>query len=228
MTYLEPLVGGVLIQRYKRFLADVRLDSGEVVVAHCPNSGRMTTCADPGFRVMVSRATNPKRKLKMVHNGACWIGVNTQRPNEIVFEAAVAGEIAELAGYDGYRREVKYGEKSRIDILAESADRSSCWIEVKNTTLLTADGCLAFPDAVTERGRKHLVELAKQVATGDRAVMVFLCQRTDGHAFRAAHEVDPAYAEALQTAVSAGVEVLILQAEVTPTGTQIIGRLPWA
>jgi sugar fermentation stimulation protein A len=232
MTFTDKLIPGRLIQRYKRFLADVELENGEVVTAHCPNSGTMKTCADPGFRVMLSPANNPKRKLKytleMTHNGTCWIGVNTQRPNEVVYEALLNGQIAELAGYDSYRREVKYGKNSRIDILAESADRPSCWIEVKNTTMLADDGCLVFPDAVTERGRKHLEELMAQVAEGDRAVMVFLCNRSDCSPFRAAREIDPKYADKLDQAIAAGVELLTPLTEITPEGIRIVGRVPLA
>jgi sugar fermentation stimulation protein A len=232
MTFSDPLIPGKLIKRYKRFLADVELENGEVVTAHCPNSGTMKTCADPGFKVMLSPANNPKRKLKytleMTHNGTCWIGVNTQRPNEIVYEALIAGEIPELAGYDSYRREVKYGKNSRIDVLAESADRPPCWIEVKNTTLLADDGCLAFPDAVTERGRKHLEELMNQVAEGDRAVMVFLCNRSDCSPFRAAREIDPKYADKLDEARAAGVEIFTPRTVITPESIRIDGSVPLA
>ena len=232
MTFPDPLIPGTLIKRYKRFLADVELESGEIVTAHCPNSGTMKTCADPGFKVMLSPANNPKRKLKytleMTHNGTCWIGVNTQRPNEVVYEAVVNGEIAELAGYDSYRREVKYGKNSRIDVLAESANRPPCWIEVKNTTMLADDGCLVFPDAVTERGRKHLEELMAQVAEGDRAVMVFLCNRSDCSPFRAAREIDPKYADKLDEAIAAGVELLTPLTEITPQGIRIVDSVPLA
>ena len=222
MNFGSPLIEGVLIRRYKRFLADVELENGRVVTAHCPNSGSMKMCATPGWRVLLSPAEKPKRKLKftweLVHNGRCWIGINTQWPNVVAAEAICEGRIPELGGYEALRREVRYGENSRIDILLEDDLRCKCFVEVKNVTLVGEDGRYCFPDAVTERGRKHLHELSREVSEGNRAVMLYVIQRSDGSGFRAAHEIDPAYAKALTRALNAGVEVLAYRAKVSPEG----------
>jgi sugar fermentation stimulation protein A len=216
---LPPIIFGTLIKRYKRFLADVELEDGSIITAHCPNTGRMTTCAEPGWRVALSDSQNPKRKYRytweLVHNGDCWICVNTGRANEMAFEAVSNGTIPELAGYSEVLREQTFGN-SRFDLLLCDGDKR-CYVEVKNVTLLADDGCYAFPDAVTERGRKHLIELVNVVHSGHRAAMLYVIPRSDGTAFRAAREVDASYADALQTAVSAGVEVYAWQATVSPS-----------
>jgi sugar fermentation stimulation protein A len=215
---LPPLIFGTLIRRYKRFLADVELVDGTVITAHCPNTGRMTTCAEPGWQVALSDSGNPKRKYRytweLVHNGDCWICVHTGRANEMAFEAVSKGTISELAGFAEVLREQTFGN-SRFDLLLREGEKC-CYAEVKNVTLLSDDGCYAFPDAVTERGRKHLLELIDVVKAGHRAAMLYVIPRSDGTAFRAAHEVDPAYADALASAVSAGVEVYAWQAAVSP------------
>ena len=216
----SPLASGTLIKRYKRFLADVELEDGSIITAHCPNTGRMTTCAEPGWKVMLSDSENPKRKHRctweLVHNGTCWICVNTGRANEMAFEAVSSGVIPELAGYAEVLREQKFGN-SRFDLLLRDGNRL-CYVEVKNVTLLMDDGCYAFPDAVTERGRKHLLELVDVVKASHRAAMLYVIPRSDGTAFRAAREIDPAYADALDVAVAAGVEVYAWQADVSPGG----------
>lgn len=215
---LPKTIQGTLIKRYKRFLADVELDDGSVITAHCPNTGRMTTCAEPGFRVVLSDSENPKRKYRftweLAHNGDCWICVNTGRANEMAFEAVSKGWIPELAGYDEVIREQKFGN-SRFDLLLKSGD-ALCYVEVKNVTLLAEDGMYAFPDAVTERGRKHLNELIDVVKAGHRAAMLFVIPRSDGSGLRAAREIDPKYAEALKVAAENGVEIHAWQAEVSP------------
>lgn len=224
---LPPLIFGTLVRRYKRFLADVELADGTVVTAHCPNTGRMTTCAEPGWQVALSDSRNPKRKHRytweLVHNGACWICINTGRANEMAYEAVSNGIIPELAGYTEVLREQPFGS-SRFDLLLRNADRL-CYVEVKNVTLLADDGCCAFPDAVTERGRKHLLELIHVVEAGHRAAMLFVVPRTDGAAFRAAHEIDPAYADALAAAVASGVEVVAWQAAVAAEQIQLVSPL---
>jgi sugar fermentation stimulation protein A len=218
-----------LIRRYKRFLADVRLDDGTVLTAHCPNSGSMLGCVGDGWPVRLSLADNPNRKyphtLEMVHNGACWIGINTQRANPVVEEALRAGLITELADFDTLRREVRLGEKSRIDFALDRGDRRT-WIEVKNVTLVDDHGRYAFPDAVTSRGAKHLRELAAAVAAGDRAVMLYLVQRSDGDGFAIADDIDPTYGEELRRAVELGVEVLATRAEVSPEKIRVVERVP--
>jgi len=220
---LPPLIFGTLIRRYKRFLADVELDDGTVLTAHCPNTGRMTTCAEPGWRVALSDSQNPKRKHRytweLVHNEECWICVNTGRANGMAFEAVSNGIIPELAGYAEILREQKFGN-SRFDLLLQNGAKR-CYVEVKNVTLLAEDGCYAFPDAVTERGRKHLIELIDVVKAGHRAAMLYVIPRSDGAAFRAAGEIDPAYADALQAAIAAGVEVYAWRADITPEGIRL-------
>lgn len=214
MRFDPPLVFGTLIKRYKRFLADVELEDGSVVTAHCPNTGRMTTCTEPGWKVALSDSGNPKRKYRhtweLVHNGTCWICVNTGRANDMAYEAVSNGVIPELGGYDEVLREQTFGN-SRFDLLLKKGE-NRCYVEVKNVTLQADDGSYAFPDAVTERGRKHLHELIDVVEAGHRAVMLFVVSRSDGDAFRAAREIDPKYADALKIAVASGVEVYAWQA----------------
>ncbi len=226
---LPPLTFGTLIKRYKRFLTDVELEDGTVITAHCPNTGRMTTCAEPGWRVALSDSQNPKRKYRftweLVHNGQCWICVNTGRANEIAFEAVSNGTIPELAGYAEVLREQPFGN-SRFDLLLRTGD-TLCYVEVKNVTLLAEDGCYAFPDAVTERGRKHLNELVHVVKAGHRAAMLYVIPRSDGTTFRVADEIDPEYSAALNTAVAAGVEVYAWRAAVSPEALRLREPLTW-
>jgi len=215
---LPPVIFGTLIKRYKRFLADVELDEGSVITVHCPNTGRMTTCAEPGWRVALSDSQNPKRKYRytweLVHNGTCWICVNTGRANQMAFEAVSDGTIPELSGYSEVLREQTFGN-SRFDLLLRNGE-DLCYVEVKNVTLLAADGCYAFPDAVTERGRKHLNELVDVVKAGHRAAMLFVIPRSDGTSFRTAPEIDPKYADALSNAINNGVEIHAWRADVSP------------
>ena len=224
MKFGEPLLFGTLLRRYKRFLADVELDDGSAITVHCPNTGRMTTCAEPGWRVALSDSRNPKRKYRytweLVHNGVCWICVNTGRANEIAFEAILNGTIPELSGYAEVLREQTFGN-SRFDLLLRTG-AELCYVEVKSVTLLAEDGCCAFPDAVTERGRKHLDGLVDVVKAGHRAAMLFVIPRSDGTAFRVAHEIDPQYAIALEAAIRAGVDVHVWRAEVSTEGMQLL------
>ena len=231
MRFATPLVPARLLRRYKRFLADCVVEAtGEEVVAHCANSGSMLSLARPGARVWLSKSDDPKRKLawsfvlEETRAGAC-VCIDTARPNAIVAEAILAGEIPALAGYARLRREVKYGKNSRIDILLEDDAKGSCWVEVKNTTLSREPGLAEFPDAVTARGAKHLDELAARVALGDRAVMVYLVNRPDCDRFALAEDVDPAYARAFRAARAAGVEAIALRAAVDPDGIEIVGEV---
>lgn len=221
MHFEQPLIFGRLLRRYQRFLVDVTLEDGRAITGVCPNTGSMRTCATPGWRVALSVSDGPTRKYahtwELVHNGACWIGINTMRPNALALEAIEAGRIPELVGYPERKREQKYGENSRIDLLLLDGDRR-CYVEVKNTTLLADDGAYAFPDAVTERGRKHLEELVRVVQGGQRAVMLYVIQRSDSDRFRIAAEIDSAYAKAWAAARAAGVEMLVYQADVSPEG----------
>lgn len=232
MLFPASLIPGVLVKRYKRFLADVELQDGTVITAHCPNPGAMTGYAAPGLRVLLSRSANPARKLahtwELVHNGACWIGVNTGLANAVVEEGLRKGALPGLAGYGEIRREAAYGTSSRVDFLLQGP-AGRCYLEVKSVTMVAADGCYAFPDAVTERGLKHLRELSAMAEAGHRAVLLFLIQRRDGRAgvFRAAAEIDPAYARGLEEAAARGVEILPCLAEVGETGISLAGPLPW-
>jgi len=232
MKFETPLIPGKLIKRYKRFLTDVELADGTVVVAHCANSGSMLSVNEPGADVWLSPANDPKRKLKytweLIRIGsapnAAMVGINTQHPNRIVYEAIEAGKIKELTGYDSQRREVKYGKNSRIDVLLESADKPMCYVEVKNTTLrrdLSPGAPAEFPDAVTVRGAKHLVELGDMVEQGHRAVMFYLVQRDDASSFTVAADIDPTYAERLKEAIKRGVEVVAYSCHVSPEEIEI-------
>ncbi len=228
MRFQAPLVTGTLVRRYKRFLADVRLEDGTVVVAHTPNSGSMATCFEPGCEVALSHHPEPHRKLaytwELSRMGRAWIGVNTAHPNQVVAEGLKTGAIAGLEGYDSVRREVPYGKASRIDVLLEGR-RGRAWVEVKNTTL--RDGRLVrFPDSVTERGLKHLRELTRVVREGDRGVMIFFVNRPDCEAFAPASAIDPDYAKGLRAAVKNGVEAIALATKSTLRGIDITGTLP--
>ncbi len=205
-------IQGTLIQRYKRFMADVKLRNGHVVTAHCPNSGSMKACSEPGRPVYLSRASNPKRRLKytweMIEMPTSLVGVNTSVPNKLVTASIAAGKVKSLAGYESIRTEVKYGRNSRIDILLEDRRKGRCYVEVKNCTLID-DGVAYFPDAVTARGFKHLKELQDCISDGNRAVMFFLIQRMDAGLFRPADHIDPSYGSELRRAVRNNVEIMV-------------------
>ena len=234
------LVAGSLIQRYKRFLADVRLEDGSVVTAHTTNTGSMKTCWEPGDRVLLEPAANPERKLKFtwlaVERPGGWVGVETGMPNRVVAEATRRDALPGLPGLHSVRTEVKYGaENSRIDVLALDAEGRQVFIEVKNTTLKDGDWCL-FPDAVTERGTKHLRELQAMVREGHRAAIALFVHRTDVDRFDAAREIDPVYAAELDRAATAGVAVLPLAVRLVTRqeadgrwylGWEVPGLLPW-
>lgn len=224
------LIRGTLVRRYKRFLADVELDSGVTVTAHCPNSGSMQASCEPGRPVYLSRHDNPRRKLKytweLIEMPTSLVGVNTQVPNQLTAAAIAAGDVAELAGYSTVRREVKAGERSRIDILLTATDRRPCYVEVKNCTLVK-DGLATFPDAVTVRGQKHLVELQKLVAQGFRCAMFFLVQRMDAERFAPADPIDPAYGDKLRAAAENGVEILVYDVAIDLDGIRVNRRLPY-
>jgi sugar fermentation stimulation protein A len=234
MKYQTPLLRGRLVQRYKRFLADVTLDTGETVTASCPNTGAMIGLSSPGMTVYVSTNDLPTRKyrhtLELVEaNDAerlTLVGINTGLPNRIVTEAIRSGQIASLAGYETLRGEVKYGSSSRIDMLLEHPHQKSCYVEVKNVHLSRVRGAAEFPDSVTARGAKHLVELAAMVAAGHRAVMVYLVQRGDVDRFTLAEDVDPVYAAAFRRARGEGVEALAYVCSMSLAGIEVAAQIP--
>ena len=205
------LRAGTLVRRYKRFLADVRLRNGHLVTAHCPNSGSMKTCSEPGRTVFLSRSDNPRRRLRytweIIAMPGSLVGTNTTVPNLLVREAIVRDVIPALTGYESVRAEVPYGVNSRIDLLLTSKSAERCYVEVKNCTLVQ-DRVSYFPDAVTARGLKHLVELQNMVLQGHRAAIFFLIQRMDADTFLPADHVDPAYGQELRRAVRNGVTIL--------------------
>ncbi|RDE18050.1 DNA/RNA nuclease SfsA [Motiliproteus coralliicola] len=234
MKYEQPLQPARLLKRYKRFLADVELADGTLMTLHCPNTGSMRNCAEPGSRVWYRDSLNPKRKYpctwELVEVEDKYLAsVNTARANGLVEEAILNGWIAELQGYPQLRREVRYGEEnSRIDLLLsqQPQGRPDCYVEVKQVTLLQEEGVGRFPDAVTERGRKHLRELEQMVAQGHRAVLLFCVPHTGIEAVEPADQIDPAYGQALRQAQQAGVELLAYQAEISPERIELVRQLP--
>ena len=227
MRFPSPLVQGILVQRYKRFLADVQLPNGAVVVAHCTNTGSMMGCKTPGSTVYISRCDKPCRRLaytwEMIRVNGGWVGINTLHPNRLVAEGIETSTVRELQGYSSIRREVRTRQGTRLDLCLEGA-RGSCFVEVKNVTL-AIDGTAAFPDAVTARGTKHLKELIRLKRQGHRAAVMFVIQRQDCNDFRPADEIDPEYGRWLRRALKAGVEVLPYQASVTPQEIVLTTRL---
>jgi len=230
MRFETPLIPGRLVRRYRRFLADVRLDDGAVVTVHCPNPGSMRSLLREGARVMISDSGNPKRKLRhtweLVRVGRTWAGVNTMRTNRIVEEALRRGRIPELAGWPAIRAEAPMGERHRVDFLLSDGDRR-CFVEVKNVTL-AEDAVALFPDSVTARGTRHLHALAAEVARGHRAVMLYLVNRGDCDRAGPARGIDPVYAEALAEAVAAGVETTAWRARAGRRGIRLERRIPFA
>ncbi len=234
MEFTSPLEAGTLLKRYKRFLADIQLTNGETITASCPNTGSMRGLCEPGMRVWVSTSDSPTRKYRhtweMVEadlgNGPTLVGINTGHPNRLITEAIETGKIRQLKGYKSLRREVKYGkENSRIDILLEDEKRPTTYVEIKNVHLMRKRGRAEFPDSVTARGAKHLRELAAMVRQGHRAVMIFLIQRKDASSFDVARDIDPTYGEALDMALSAGVEALAYRCHLSPTGITVEKRV---
>ena len=229
MQFDGRLIHGRLIRRYKRFLADVELDDGSEVTVHCTNSGSMKSCLEEGAAVYLSPVDNPSRSTRytweMIRIGDDWVGINTARPNQLAWEWISRGIIPGLEGIRELKREVKWDD-SRFDLYGEGKD-GKYFIEVKNVTLREGDLAL-FPDAVTIRGRKHLQTLIRAVQGGFRAVMLYVVQRMDVKMFSPARQIDPAYGEALDKAVRRGVEVIAVQARVTPSGIDFHRVLPVA
>ena len=231
MQLPQAMAHGRLVQRYKRFFADVALDGGGVVTAHCPNPGAMLGLNSPGLPAWVSPAAGVKRKLawtlELIEADGGLVGINTMRPNALVAEALAADAIPELAGYASHRREVRFGEASRVDFVLEGPARAPCWLEVKNVHLRRTGTLAEFPDCVAARSSKHLRELTARVAAGDRAVQLFVIQRTDCDRFAACADLDPVYAAGLIAAARAGVEVLCYACDIGEKEIRVTRRLPW-
>ncbi|MCP4597708.1 DNA/RNA nuclease SfsA [Neptuniibacter sp.] len=228
---LDNLLKGKLVKRYKRFLADVILDDGSEVTAHCPNTGSMKNCAEPGSRVWLQDSGNPKRKYPLGWElveveGRYLACINTGLANKLMREAIEQDVITQLQGYESIRQEVKYGENSRIDLLLEDAEKGRVWVEIKNVTLLEENNWGSFPDAVTTRGAKHLKELMLMVEQGDRAVMLFCVPHTGIQKVRPADHIDPEYGRLLRQAKEAGVEVIAYAARIDEQQVTIERELP--
>lgn len=234
MKFPSPLVRGQLIQRYKRFLADVTLDDGRAITATCSNTGSMMGLTAPGSVVWLSENDSPTRKYRHtwemieadIGNGPTLVGINTSHPNKLVADAIAAGVVPALGGYPALKREVKYGANSRIDILLDDPARGLAYVEVKNVHLMRKAGLAEFPDSKTERGVKHLDELGNMVDAGHRAVMVFLVQRADATRLSLARDVDPAYGAAFDRATSRGVEAIALSCRLSPDEITVAKEIP--
>jgi sugar fermentation stimulation protein A len=223
------LIAGTLLKRYKRFMADVKLRNGHVVTAHCANSGSMKACCEPGRTVYLSRSDNKKRRLRytweMIDMPNSLVGVNTSVPNNLVAQAIIDGQLQPLAGYSTLQREVKCGSNSRLDIVLEGTGGERCFIEIKNCTLIE-NGVACFPDAVTTRGLKHLMELQDVVRRGNRGVIFFLIQRMDAEAFRPADHIDPDYGSELRSSQRAGVEIMAYDVSLDLERIKVNARVP--
>lgn len=229
MRFPTPLLPGVLVERYKRFLADVRLEDGGLVTAHCANPGSMKTCLEVGGRVWLSRSPNPRRRLpytwEIAEVGGAHVFVNPLSANRVVEEGLKTGVVAELGEFSVLRREVATGSKNRIDFVLEAAP-GLCFVEVKNVTLTLGGGRAAFPDSVTERGTRHLGELMRLRRQGHRAVLLFCVSRSDATSVQAARAIDPNYARALDRAAQSGVELLAYKCSITRRGVWLRRKLP--
>ena len=236
MRFPAPLIPATLVRRYKRFLADVVLETGEAMTVHVANPGAMMGLAAPGARVWLSRSADPRRKLAYswelvevdLGGGAELVGINTIHPNALAAEAIAAGAVAELAGYASVRREVKYGKNSRVDFLLEGPARPPCYVEIKNVHLMRQPGLAEFPDAVTKRGAKHLAEFGEMAAAGARAVMLFLIQIGSARRFKLARDIDPAYGAAFDAARTMGVEAIAYRCGISCEGIEVAEPVPIA
>jgi sugar fermentation stimulation protein A len=231
MRFASPLIRGTLQRRYKRFLADVMLEDGREVTAHCANPGAMLGLNAPGTPVWLEPTSGGRRKLghawRLVElDGGHFAGIDSSLPNRLVAEALAKGRIPALAGYDRVRPEVRYGTRSRVDFLLGGDGLPDAWVEVKNVHLSRGGGLAEFPDSVTARGARHLGELATMAAAGQRAVMLYVVQRTDCARLALADDLDPAYAAAAAAARAAGVEMLAHATRIDPTGVWLDWPLP--
>lgn len=229
MEFPRPLIPAVFLERRKRFLVDVELETGERITAHCPNPGSMASCFEPGGRVLLLDHPGSSRKLplgwELSRVGETWILVNTLRVNAVVREALEARRVPELAAYGEVIPEVRFGERSRVDFLLREPGLPDCYLEVKSATL-EHQGLSYFPDGVTTRGTRHLQELVRTHREGHRAVLLFLVSRADTDRLRPAARIDPDYAACLRASQEAGLEVLAYRAAVSPEGVELTDPLP--
>lgn len=230
MRFPSTLTPGILLKRYKRFLADIKHEDGSTLTAHCPNTGSMRSCSTPGSRVYLSFSDSPKRKypytLEMVEDNNHWVGVNTALTNSLVKEALEKNQIKEFADLTVIKPEVRVGPNCRLDFQVQDANNVTTYIEVKNCSLALRN-CAMFPDTVTARGTKHLSELKKFAKSNKKSCIFFLVQRMDATSFSPADHIDEVYGKTLREAIEAGVQILVYQAEVSPRGITIVGSLPF-
>lgn len=231
MQFQSPLAPARLIRRYKRFLADIRLDDGREVTAHCANPGAMTGLAEPGTRIWVEPNDDPRRKLKFAwrlvdHGNGHFTGIDTALPNRLMRAALTDGAVPALSGYATIRPEQPYGDGSRVDFLLQDPGRPDAWVEIKSVTLCRRPGLAEFPDTVTARGARHLADLAAMARQGQRAVLVYVVQRTDCDRVTLARDIDPAYARAADRAARDGVEMLALRCDISPGRIRLAGPVP--
>lgn len=225
-----PLLPGTLVKRYNRFIADITLTDGRTISAHCPNSGSMLACCEPGRPVYVSFHDNPKRKLKytweLIEMPGSIVGINTQVPNRLVATSIEADLVPDLNGYHSISREVKTSGKTRLDILLRNGEKDRCYVEIKNCTLVE-DEVARFPDAVTSRGLKHLLELESLVSEGFRCVIFYVIQRMDATIFHPADHIDPAYGKELRRALKHGVEILVYDTQIDLKTIRLNRKIPY-
>lgn len=232
MRFQTPLISARLIRRYKRFLADIALEDGSEVVAHCPNTGSMLGLCKPGSRIWVEPNTSPHKKLNfgwrlVDHGHGYFVGIDTSAANRIIKEALINRKISGLDCYDSFRSEVKYGTGSRVDFLLSKVSHKDIYLEVKSVTLMRKKGLAEFPDSPTDRGLKHLHELVRVVDMGHRAVLLFLIQRSDCKHFQIARDIDPAYAKVCDFALKKGVEIFCLSCQVSPYTIEVDKEVPF-
>jgi sugar fermentation stimulation protein A len=220
-----PLIEGVLIKRYKRFMADIQLNNGEIITAHCPNTGPMTGVCQPGSKVQISPSNNPKRKLaytwEMIFIDNVWVGVNTSLPNQVV-KLALENKLFPELDYTTIKPEfaIEKDKKSRLDFFL-SGGENDIYLEVKNTTW-TNNNIALFPDTVTTRGQKHLRELMDLLAVA-KPVMLYFINRGDCDQFKPGDEADPEYGRLLREAIKLGVKILPCRFNITPQGIEYLG-----
>lgn len=232
MQFTTPLIPATLLRRYKRFLADARLEDGREITAHCANPGSMMGLKDEGLKIWLEPNDDPKKKLKygwrlVDHENGHFTGVDTSVPNRALKQALLAKDLPALAGYETVRPEVKYGTNSRIDFLLTDPNKPDLYVEVKSVTLMRDAGKAEFPDSVTARGTKHLAELSEMIAQGHDAMMLYLVQRTDAQYVTLAADIDPTYAAAFDAARAAGVQVLAYDCEISPNQITLGRPLPF-